>query len=131
MQILFIQEHFLQCLWEHKETVGVDVTCKCTTLPESTVFIHMFPPVAGGLTIDKLMIENVVVSYPVCFNSGLDLKPCELVVQTGATRQLPQWDGLYAPWCVTWTLLECLQLPSAVTHSSYYFLMILKQASRS
>lgn len=45
-------------------------------------------------------------------------------MQTGTTLQLPQWDGLYAPWCVTWTLLECLQLPSSVTRSSPYFLVI-------
>lgn len=60
MQILFTLGHFFQWLWEPKETVGVGVRCKCTTQPESTVSIYVFPPAAGGFVIDKLIIENVI-----------------------------------------------------------------------
>lgn len=62
MQILFALGHFLQWLWEPKETVGVDARCKYTTQPESTVFIHVFLPVAGRLIINKLIIENIIIS---------------------------------------------------------------------
>lgn len=60
MQILFTLGHFFQWLWEPKETVGVGVRCELTTQPESTVSIYVFPPVAGALVIDKLIIENVI-----------------------------------------------------------------------